>query len=135
MDKEALMELNRKLAEWVGFTSYNPDSEWSMWTLRGAPDSKTLIQKIIGRGCLYRGLNFTHSLDACVEWLVPKLLENKWKVRLSWSGNPPGKPAVHLSCWDAKYTKQTRPQISIVAETPSLALCKAIEKLIKRLSV
>lgn len=69
-------ELNKKLAEWAGFTpSSDPDKPWTMWSLWGEPNPETLIQPLLGRGQLGKGLNFTSSLDACFKHLVPKAID------------------------------------------------------------
>jgi len=99
-------ELNKKLAEWAGF-------KWD------------------GRGWHYPRVgekahvvycpdlpNFTQSLDACFEWLVPKL---KYVIISNW--NKKKRPTV--SVFDGEGTCFMES-----AETPALALCLAIEKLI-----
>lgn len=61
---------------------------------------------------------FTDSLDACFKWLVPKLesyeLKLNYKKHCAWVKLP------------TKYTEFG------MAETPALALCLAIEKLIDK---
>ena len=122
--------LNEKLAEWAGIKvlGISPAGEpkCSLW---GEIDM-TGFALYPNDDTARRLCDFTSSLDACFRWLVPKLLASKWKLSLSWSGIPPGKPACHISCWDAKYSKQTQPHISVVAETPALAVCMAIEQII-----
>ena len=100
MDEQAL---NRKLAEYF------------LW---GEPDSVTLIRKALASGGLGKGLNFAQSLDACFKWLVPKLFRNR--IELTYTMN--GKWRCVLG----------NPNVCEVeeAETPPLALCLAIEKLI-----
>jgi len=109
--KDYHFERGQKVANWLqpsGLTSFGPHDIMGM-----LPD-------------------FTGSLDACFQWLVPEMMSQQWKVRLAWSGFPPGKPRVHLCNWDRKFNRQTRPQIAASAETPALALCKAIEQYIDK---
>lgn len=75
---------------------------------------------------------FTDSLDACFRWLVPKLQELKWKMRISAATLLGGTAQSSLTCWERKYNKQNRPHICVNAETPALALCLAVEKLIQK---
>jgi len=127
-------ELNKKLVKWAGFKletfpyfneiSNTPSGFEEKWV---QPDGT-----ILGIAHPTPVPNFPESLDACFKWLVPKVLQNKWKVRIAWSGIPPGKPQANLSNWDSQFIRQTRPQISVYAETPALALCKSIEKLIDK---
>jgi len=91
-------ELNKKLAQWAGITFYV--GGWKY------PDGST--------GC---SVNFTESLDACVEWLVPNLLYVA--IGFEIGANP---KAIVLG----KNDKATGE-----AETLALALCLAIEKLIE----
>ena len=100
-------ELNRKLAEWAGFTSESrtPNSMW-LWT---DGDYHNCIP------------NFTESLDACFKWLVPELLLDKKVTITIWNGE---------KLW---YVQLSRPHKFFIvgqAETLALALCLVIEKLI-----
>jgi len=101
-------DLNRKLALWAGFeiVEYiSPDGSvagrhWS------APD------KISGGPTLP---NFTASLDVCIQWLVPKLC----KFSLDYDS--------------LRYQETFQVDLAGIETTdnsPSLALCLAIEKLI-----
>jgi len=71
-------------------------------------------------------IDFTHSLDACFEWLVPKVVCTiKW-IELK-SGDLGHRARI------MRLEMYTEPQIEYEGfdrETPALALCKAIEKLI-----
>lgn len=96
-------ELNRKLAEWAGFKLDLWDGKAYWVTPDGFPGSSVP--------------DFTHSLDACFKWLVPKL-----------------KGLCYL---DFTYQQELMCEISgddwlydAEGETPALALCKAIEKMI-----
>ncbi len=103
-------ELKFKIAEWCGFTiiwekvgcvtpycKYAPDGNWC----DESPD-------------------FTTSLDACFEYIVPKLLHKDVYI-LHHSGSP------YPECQIRPIAKEP---IIVVAETPALALCRAVEKLI-----
>ena len=101
-------ELNKKLAEWAGFTyEETADGDWHWFDMYGDPLSPT-------------GLSgeplFTDSLDACFKWLVPKLVWNVWLINAD-------------NGWEFSIMMPMR-QVVGKAETPALALCKAIEKLI-----
>jgi len=100
-------ELNKKLAEWAGFTPMCDREEGTKYIVTWEfPNSK-----IFG-DCP----NFTESLDACFKWLVPKLEHySLWKqgtehVAEIWSSSKFGRK---------KNTYST-----------ALALCLAIEELI-----
>ena len=117
-------ELNKKLAEWAGFTKadirkryyfkvggervpkwYPPDSEYSIHLPA-----------------------FTDSLDACFKWLVPKLKPEAIKLVPVNDG---------ITTYAEKWGCVIIPEgwgfhTSVIADSPNpaLALCKAIEKLI-----
>ncbi len=94
--------LNRKLAEWAGWYDFNKDG-------CGYPPNATAKQPR-----LYP--IFTTSLDACFKWLVPKL--KRWEM-----GNNAESCAYFIaSLADTKYPAKTQ------AETPSMALCLAIDE-------
>ena len=107
MDKE----LNKKLAEWAGFKYRPTEYQHSMQTepYWEYPDG----------GWDFDLVNFPNSLDACFEWLVLKLpyifvfdlAEGVWACFIKGCDGAPNKTEGY-------------------GETPSLALCKAIEKLI-----
>lgn len=130
-------ELNKKITEWLGlcwheFTEADErDPVISYCSKCHKPDYEYDLDFKIWEP-VNQNIEFTASLDVCFKEIVPKLLENKWKVRIAWSGIPPGKPQANLSNWDSQFIRQTRPQISVYAETPALALCLATEKLIDR---
>ena len=105
-------ELNKKLAEWARF-----------WHDKGG-DSLSDIH-VRPRWCSpsprYRKLeppNFTQSLDTCFKWLVPKLEGNIWLINADYS-------------WEFSIMSRGKQFIG-KAETPALALCKAVEKLIDK---
>lgn len=107
-------ELNKKLAEWAGF---RPTTIEGMWAFPvGVKVAAT-----------HSSCKFTESLDACFKWLVPKLIgfdyqyqTNLKNVRSGW----------HVMLYDLTDNPYSEKRIEAEAETPSLALCLAIEKLI-----
>ena len=110
MDKQTL---NKKLAEWAGFIH----DHWGDELFIIYPNKKTIKPE---------PPDFTKSLDACFEWLVPKLRPTYW-AGVSYN-----------SFWQGRgdtYEGEVRDnnmsmRIYKIAETPALALCLAIEKLI-----
>ena len=97
-------ELNEKLARWAGFKYQSRSQSWT------SPD-KLFDMRLP---------DFAHSLDACFKWLVPKL----GHVGLSTQGC-----YFDVTIW-AKDTDSEYDGIMTREATPTLALCKAIEKLI-----
>ncbi len=100
-------ELNSKLAEWAGF-------KHKVGALYEYPNEDYLGERPLP--------NFPQSLDACFEWLVPNIpnLESISFVRRrgDWIGQ-------------FYYLSKEKPQVKVaIAETPALAFCLAIEKLI-----
>lgn len=113
--------LNQKLAKWAGFK----------WVKRGAPcpwDNGATIYQVYGWEHPDGSINlnsihtpdFTTSLDACFKWLVPKL-QGFSEIQFYHSE----------SCEWVCYVQLKDAAKEIVASTPSLSLCKAIEKLIE----
>jgi len=119
-------DLNRKLAEWVGFiydeslrtSIYKPSTKWI------TPD-----------GHIMDGIpDFAHSLDACFKWLVPKLREGRGRIRIGFDYFDTGGGEVVIeeyvkliTGWYWTYLSHYQPARGF---DPALALCKAIEKLI-----
>ena len=111
------MELNQKLAEWRWPDGYRqglyPQTGQVLW----------------GNNQESHWVDFPHSLDVCLEWLVPKLSQNGYFIT-SMSQDYPywfciiegGNDEIYANA-DSGVSKD---------ETPALALCKAIEKLIDR---
>lgn len=93
------MEINEELARWAGIKPF----------------------PIYPTGYDYP--DFTSSLDACFEWLVPKLDNyeiNNWSMKIKGKG------------WHRAYAGIKSGNFKVAdAETPALALCRAIEQLIK----
>jgi len=121
--------LRKKLAEWAGFKQIGTTKKGYHLLIGGQKE----IDWYRPDGYLYYGIipnsrgtlpAFPQSLDACFKWLVPKLRQltisnsvantNKWMVDIL-AGGGVGK------LLDRSYGE---------AETPALAFCKAIEKLI-----
>ena len=107
-------ELNEKLAKWAGFTYDPPDEKarrvglipCGMWI---APDGNFDSELP----------DFTHSLDDCFEWLVPKL--TFVQVQVVDGG------ALCL----ASAEKGDRIEVFSATDQPAYALCKAIEKVLE----
>jgi len=134
-----MKELNRKLAEWAGFTSEEVKAraadftgiyiggdglpkkppETYMKTLWHYPEESGETEKgvEITASKFARVPDFTSSLDACFKWLVPKM----FYYQLSGDGKKHHCEILH---------KVIQGYYGGDAETPSLALCLAIEKLI-----
>lgn len=125
-------ELNRKLLQFAGFSkgeriiSGDWDESWPESYII-APDGIEVVQHP----------NFTSSLDACFKWLVPKLRE--WgllDLSLTFSyiklAPPMGIDDEDLLGYQCRLhlEKLLLDPIHTEAETPALALCKAIEQLI-----
>jgi len=111
-------ELNRKLAEWAGFTSIEVYNDGFVgYTPVAQYDSHIPL--------------FTQSLDACFKWLVPKAREEypNLSVTLFYDNMFAQKETCRLKKWDGSGW-----QLLCIeeAECPALALCLAIEKLIDR---
>jgi len=104
-------ELNKKLAEWAGFKNPRFEEEGIIFT--GAINGRVW-------GNLYVDL-FTQSLDACFKWLVPKAELDEirvWKTGAGWGA-------------DIMPRTLTTPIVNNYGETPALALCLAINKMIE----
>jgi len=111
-------ELNRKLAEWAGFRETRLSSGHLGWLY---PPEYSLEKGYLP--------NFTDSLDACFKWLVPAW-NTKARPIPSWIENitfclmSGDLIRCDLQQFDNDYDTWAD------ADTPALALCKAIEKLI-----
>jgi len=107
-------ELKRKLAEWRW-----PDAvsiQITSFTIEIAfPDNVIVIDW------------FTRSLNACFKWLVPKL-QSEYRVYSITFDNLPVHTETEIACilHSADYETQI-----FYGKTPALALCKAIEQLLK----
>ena len=121
------LELNQKLAEWRGFecvspafldTSQDPSMYYpASWKLEGIEGDLIWLVDCPP--------DFTHSLDACLRWLVPKVDGMGYSYELLQWNNGQHKAMLNKRCegWAQTYT-------DVVAETPAMALCLAIERLI-----
>lgn len=103
-------ELNKKLAEWVGFHKRQPEISVDWWRPDGQYEGSCLP-------------DFPHSLDACFKWLVPKLNEQALRIRLI---NQPVGGNTFFCAIGGKHLAHGWAE----AETLAIALCLAIEKLI-----
>ena len=101
-----LIGLNKKLAEWAGFTSWNVD---------GIAISS--IDKIT------KDLFFTESLDACFKWLIP-ILPTSTGIAIT---KHMDRPTFYCKISGFYYYSSSYTGTST---TPSMAVCKAIEKFI-----
>lgn len=157
MEAEMLAEKNRKLAEWVGFRHMPYKEEHEIASIKDESSHRRIGSGwgwvhpnwVYGNGKWSLELpNFTQSLDACFEWLVPKL---GWcSVEHIVAVDPMGFPKKD---YELPYTEPKRDyyvsdapryhwyRATLWAEdgnnklvgdagTPALALCLAIEKLI-----
>lgn len=124
-------ELNRKLAEWAGLHRNEPtggfwwDSEGNLIFDFHKPEEK----------------GFTHSLDLCFKWLVPKVLEEyniefySFKQKSSqfysevniWKK---GKTKYSFEILQDKHIAKAFEQGKDLDKITALALCKAVEELI-----
>jgi len=119
LSPERLEELNRKIAEWVGFAEvehhpcYCP-TQCKYW--------HGIDGEFLGK---YGDLpDFPHDMQACFEHIVPKLR----KLGCSWYIGQPEGDIVHSHIhWIAKDKK-----FSGYDEEPATALCLAVEKLISK---
>ena len=115
-------ELNKKIAEWVGLK------------LAKEPSFDGFYYFAVD-GIGYPA-NFTASLDTCYKYIVPKLQEN-YEVVLRWSSiEVRDGDRDYLVCpkgWEVTIFGQGGGKLEDIkasAETPALAFCKAVEKLI-----
>ena len=104
MEKADQVRLNHELLIWVGFTLTN-----GVWSY---PDGVT-----VDNGVPY----FPESLDEIFKWLVPKLHTLKLYVdtQNDWNSKPFAEVYTETEGYEGN------------AETPALALCLAIQKLIR----
>ncbi|KKL10661.1 hypothetical protein LCGC14_2553610 [marine sediment metagenome] len=116
-------ELNLKLAKWLGwklhYQYYDEDKRFPYFIPSGKP---WRTHKIDGRPLP----NFTESLDDCFKWLMPKLVElgfDNVAVQFTWQKGYYGEG--HCAHLFRNHIGKTA-----YANTPALALCKAVEKLI-----
>jgi hypothetical protein len=118
------IELNKKLTQWVFPKVKFHYGEWD--TEKVCPEINIAGKPYRTHAIDYKLMpNFIQSLDACFELLMPKLegLELKY-VALKKAGNLSG------AYCSARLFQGSRQYDSGITETPALALCKAVEKLI-----
>ena len=119
-------ELNRRLAEWVGFRleATGVNKEIPVWIEPSGviPESRA---EYYFSGKNYGLPDFASSLDLCFKWLVPKLSSNLG-ISIGKDGDRP-----YFYCRiEGAYFDSIR--LVKTAETPALALCEAIEQLIDK---
>ena len=121
------MELNEKLLKFAGFTNSKAlDSDrMPLWwyPAKGATVRENRLP------------NFLISLDACFKWLVPKLREVIKLEGIEFCSENDGEDLVCITFWPETGNKIADNYMDMrqgMAETPTLALCKAIEQLIDR---
>lgn len=143
MENKDLVEL----AIWAGFTKYNIETGWKeswrdekgfeheqdmridVWRY---PDGTDSLDHVTDDNTVDRLPDFFHSFDYCLEWLVPELRKRDTNLRIElsmqWLTNEVkiyvGNPA------DDDFP--TRLLSRAMRETPALALCGAIKRLIDR---
>lgn len=110
-------ELNEKLLEFAGFVYHNYDIH--EYEYKDTIVDDPYWEDPNGQECEILP-DFPNDLNACFEWLVPKL--EKYPV-ITFNTDKGGYTCCTLS---------SPPQIGVYAhgDTPAQALCKAIEKLI-----
>jgi len=109
-------ELNKKLAEWAGF-------EFKKVKFGDKVIPQWLLEKEWGH---WEPPNFTESLDACFKWLVPNVELVSIATRRAYTG-PIAVPNGYWATVSIGALAQDEQ-----ADTPALALCLAIEKLIDK---
>jgi len=128
------MELNEKLARWAGFTflpyKFYPnlgklnDSCWL---------EPSYTQQSQGHWS-FSAPNFTGSLDLCFQWLVPKLRDFgllEISFHYSFSTADDDELVLGFAC-RLHVEKYLLTLFCAYENTPSLALCKAIEQLMDK---
>ena len=111
-------ELNKKLAEWVGFKQHkyrkpicNHEPRCSYWQ---SPEGDHWYGELP---------NFTESLDACMKWLGPKVLRDaKYLIIIT--------QTLVQSRGYIRPVQSGKQYDAVDNHSPALALCLAMEKLI-----
>ena len=119
-------ELDKKLAEWAFDRVEHvcePDEEHQLGIIFAWKGEQHVACEL-----------FTLSETACFKWLVPKLftwsIGKNWELQKDLTIKENGiKASIDLHYVDPDKYDQIKPSEAI-AETPALALCRAIEKLI-----
>ena len=107
--------LNKSLALAAGFELAAFMHETELFTHLGLP-----------KNSFYDCPEFTQSLDACFKWLVPKLKELDPNTRIEFQSN-------QVSIFRSNPADDDFPTkfwASAWADTPALALCRAVEKIL-----
>lgn len=112
-----MMDTNEKLASWRWPEC---DETEQSEIVRYESSYRMLVIDRDGN-IVYNGTYFTSSLDACFEWLVPKVLARGLSLHVTASERG------YLSAvYGGSQYHNSR------EETPALALCKAVEQLIDK---
>ena len=93
-------------------------------------NEQELNKKLAEWAGLINERDYTQSLDACLKWLVPKLQADRATERDDLQGlylNP-----LRNNTWEAILWFYTGLNLRAIANTPALALCLAISKLIEQ---
>jgi len=124
--------LNKKLAKWAGFILVVLPYYYEK--IEGSEDGSYITHKVQEwyhkkDNLAYKDLpDFTQSLDACFKWLVPKLVEQKHRLSITYNNiRRPDKEYMYRVSF-CKF--KTNSLGKAYDKSLSLALCKAIEKLI-----
>ena len=104
-------DLNKKLAEWAGFTIYLPMKHSVNWNY---PNDRSVYVELPV---------FTESLDACFRWLVPKVIKSADYSIIITQDLARCVGYIRPTQGGAQYE-------AIDNQSPARALCLAIEKLI-----
>jgi len=125
-------ELNSKLAEWANEKVSCPVCRGNIgaYSTMGNCSQCNATGKVSLSDWEVRP-DFTHSLDACFKWLVPKLREdyNELMIRFMFGSVT----YCTISYWGKRYSRKKNFEwltLAQASEAPALALCRAIEKLI-----
>lgn len=119
-------QLNKKLAEWVGFKFEDFNPLLVTWKGEEGHDGISVSMHINGKYFAHEMmLNFTQSLDSCFKWLVPKL---GWcDITFSQDTERSRGRSCHIL---RNKPAPFRIAASTELENSALALCLAVEKLI-----
>ena len=118
------MELNEKLAKWAGFSVMS----WQTYPNR----PHRIIKMPDGEVGSWELIDFRNDLNACFKWLVPELLKRNFYIGI-------GAEKSGWECWifegePIEGDPFQEYEVKVLADTPALAICKAIEQLIKEVS-
>ena len=129
-------ELNRKIAEWCGLHFY-PECE----CIRNAGICWGVSAETYGKNGHWHFVlpHFTKSLDACFEYIVPKLQKTGTGYCIEFIYNATERDTKRFECVllheylavNTYFAGSNKVNIYYYDKTPALALCRAVEKLIQ----